>query len=202
MFLWTQTPKNHFKRLKTSTFDAEQHRWKHLPATSLGPFAFLFSISGVYGAAVCSLGVCRPETGLHLLWLQKFRSLFPCSYSEELLLAHCYSGRVTDRHTQNGSMSASATATSCSSWRGCNAGGGRDVAILSLSLSLSAVMRRGAGRHQISDPDSWEKERQSVREGAWKREREPCEKGVEERGDLVRCWMEQPPTNYQRGKVV
>lgn len=35
-----------------------------------------------------------------------------------------------------------------------------------------------------------------------RRERELCEKGVEELGDLVRCRMEQPPTNYQRGKVV
>lgn len=146
--------------------------------------------------------VCRPEMGLHLLWLQRFRSLFSCSYSEELLLAHCYSGRVTDRHTQNGSMSASATATSCSSWRGFNAGGGRDIAILSLPLSLCSNEER-----YWTAPNIWprflgKREAESVREGAGKSEREPCEKGVEERGDLVRCWMEQPPTNYQRGKVV
>lgn len=102
---------------------------------------FIFYLRGLWGGRLQrmkrSLGVCRPEMGLHLLWLQKFRSLFSCSYSEELLLAHCYSGRVTDRHTQNGSMSASATATSCSSWRGFNAGGGRDIAILSLPLSPS-----------------------------------------------------------------
>lgn len=44
---------------------------------------------------------------------------------------------------------------------GFDAGGGREI----VPLSPCAVMRRGTGRHQISDPDSWERRRQkSVKE--------------------------------------
>lgn len=48
-------------------------------------------------------GVCRPVIGLPVLWLKKFKSLFSsCSYSHEVLLAHCYSARVTERETERG----------------------------------------------------------------------------------------------------
>jgi len=43
-------------------------------------------------------GVCRPVMGLPVplgLWLKKFKSLFSsCCYSDQVLLAHCYSARV------------------------------------------------------------------------------------------------------------
>lgn len=52
-----------------------------------------------------SPGVCRPVIDLPMLRLKKFKSLFSCSYSHGVPLAHCYSARVTGRETQNGELS-------------------------------------------------------------------------------------------------
>lgn len=157
-------------------------------------------------------GVCRPVICLPVLlclWLKKFKSLFSsCCYSDEVLLAHCYSARVRERdrerQTQNGRLTVVSN--------------GRELVVLERRgggcWSFSGRFLR-AWRHvdnRLSNeerywtaPNIWPrflgvKRGRERRKCVCEREvvvggRGPCEKGVEGSWDLVLCWMKQPPTN-------